>query len=383
MISHGTIDSILLNVFTLTVLLSGCKKDEDKSDISLPSNLMVSVKTDTSILGLVELKATAQNTNFYSFSYDENGKITYEETTDGESVYEFKESGEYDIKVKAHVLHDQFIEKIEKVTIDLNPGGDTNKGEYPSSGYTTPLTYAGYNLVWQDEFEGTSLSTQDWNIESGTGNGGWGNNELQHYLSDNLKIENGYLTITAKDETYNTSSYTSSRITTQNNQSFQYGRIDIRAAAPEGQGIWPALWMLGNDINPVGWPKCGEIDIMEMVGGPSTPKRGDDVCHGTLHWADGNDLHSEASGNTKTSSGKLADQFYVYSIVWDSNSIRWYLNDKQYHIIDITSPALSEFHQKFFFVINLAVGGNWPGSPDNSTEFPQNFHIDYVRVFQK
>ena len=363
-------------------LIESCKKDESFDDLVLPSNLIVELLADSSQAGLIHIKAKASNTNFYSFSYVENGKSTYEENTTGKSNHHYKSSGNYSIKVRAHALQDKYIEELKAVELSLNSDSVGNYSEFPSNGYTSPRSYTGYNLVWNDEFNGTLLSSQDWNIEIGTGNGGWGNNESQHYLQENLTVENGVLTIEAKNETYNTSSYTSSRITTQNKQSFQYGRIDIRAAMPNGQGIWPALWMLGNDITSKSWPKCGEIDIMEMVGGTSTPNRGDNVCHGTAHWHDGR-AHAELNGNTKAIKGKLADEFYVYSIIWDSNSIRWFLNDRKYHSIDITPNDLSEFHQKFFFIFNVAVGGNWPGSPDNETTFPQKMYIDYIRVFQK
>ena len=134
------------------------------------------------------------------------------------------------------------------------------------SGYTTPLSYPGVDLVWNDEFDGTSLNTNDWNYE--TGASGWGNQESQYYRSgtNNATVENGVLIIAAKDESFGGAPFTSARITTQGKQSFKYGRIDIRARLPYGQGLWPALWMLGDNIGTVGWPSCGEIDIMELIG---------------------------------------------------------------------------------------------------------------------
>lgn len=245
------------------------------------------------------------------------------------------------------------------------------------SGYESPLTYAGYTLAWQDEFEGTELSS-DWTHEIGTGNNGWGNWELQYYREENASVEAGNLIITAKQESYNGSNYTSSRIITQGQQDFQYGRIDIRAVLPEGQGMWPALWMLGSNFSTIGWPKCGEIDIMEMVGGSGRENR----VLGTAHWDNAGSNASYGGSYTKPS-GTFAEEYHVFSIIWDENAIRWLVNDEQYHVIDITSAGLAEFREKFFFIFNIAVGGTLPGAPDGTAEFPQQMIVDYVRVFDK
>ena len=240
-----------------------------------------------------------------------------------------------------------------------------------NDGYETPLVYPGYNLVWNDEFDGNALNTTDWNYE--TGGHGWGNNELQNYQSgeSNATVSNGKLIIEAKEVG---GGYTSARLTTQGKQSFKYGRIDIRAKLPFGQGIWPALWMLGDNFSTAGWPSCGEIDIMEMVGHqPST-------THGTVHWD--NNGHIFQGGHTSVSSGILADEFHVYTIIWDANQIKWLFDDVQFHSQNITDAAMSEFHGNFFFIMNVAVGGNWPGYPDATTTFPQRMIVDYVRVFQ-
>lgn len=236
-------------------------------------------------------------------------------------------------------------------------------------GYTTPEAYDGMSLVWRDEFDGTSLNTIDWNYE--TGNHGWGNNELQNYVAgtNNAKVANGVLTIEAKRIG---STFSSARLTTQRKKSFKYGRIDIRARLPEGQGLWPALWMLGDNFSTVGWPDCGEIDIMELVG--HEPAK----THGTVHWEQNG--HASFGGNTSLSTGVFADEFHVFTIIWDEQSIRWYLDDVEFHVITIT--GIPEFHEDFFFIFNVAVGGNWPGNPDATTRFPQRMMVDYVRVFQ-
>ena len=236
-------------------------------------------------------------------------------------------------------------------------------------GYTTPESYTGMNLVWRDEFDGTSLNTRDWNYE--TGNHGWGNNELQNYVSgtNNAKVADGLLTIEAKRVG---ASYSSARLTTQGKKSFKYGRIDIRARLPQGQGIWPALWMLGDNFPTVGWPACGEIDIMELVG--HEPAK----THGTVHWE--HNGHASFGGHTSLNSGVFADEFHVFTITWDAQAIRWHLDDVQYHVIDIR--GLPAFHEDFFFIFNVAVGGNWPGNPDATTRFPQTMVVDYVRMIQ-
>ena len=248
----------------------------------------------------------------------------------------------------------------------------------PAKGYTTPTTYANLKSVWADEFDGTSLNEKFWNYELGNNNG-WGNNELQSYKKENTSVKDGYLIIEAKSENTGGQSYTSSRLTTQNKFNFKYGRVDIRAALPKGQGIWPALWMLGKNIPQVSWPKCGEIDIMEMIGGNATGR--DNTVYGTVHW-DNNGQYAQYGGNTRLASGIFNGEFHVFSIVWDDKKIVWYLDDKQYHVIDTTPAGLSEFQEEYFLLVNLAVGGNWPGRPDGTTVLPQYLVVDYIRVFQ-
>jgi beta-glucanase (GH16 family) len=247
----------------------------------------------------------------------------------------------------------------------------------PTQGLTSPTTYPGMTLAWSDEFDGATLNQANWTHETGNGQNGWGNNELQFYRPQNTSIQDGHLVITAKKEAFGGREYTSSRIITKGKQQFRYGRVDIRASLPKGQGIWPALWMLGSNFDAVSWPACGEIDIMEMIGGNGREK----TVHGTVHWEhDGK--HAQFGGEYSLSSGTLSDKFHVYSIVWDANSIRWFIDNKQYHVIDTTPAQLDEFRRSFFFIFNIAVGGNWPGSPDANSTFPQHMIVDYVRVFQ-
>jgi beta-glucanase (GH16 family) len=249
-----------------------------------------------------------------------------------------------------------------------------------NEGYTTPLSYTGYNLVWNDEFEGNQLDLSVWNQEIGNGASGWGNNELEYYTNSkkNTLVSNGNLVIEARKESIGGYNYSSGRMTTQNKKSFQFGRIDIRAKLPEGKGIWPALWMLGSNITTVGWPASGEIDIMEMVAhAPST-------VHGTMHWmaANGNNVNKGTSYNLP--SGKFSDKFHVFSIIWTEDTIQWLVDDNIFLTntkADVGS-ANYPFNAPQFFIFNVAVGGNWPGSPDATTVFPQRMFVDYVRVFQ-
>jgi beta-glucanase (GH16 family) len=253
------------------------------------------------------------------------------------------------------------------------------------TGYESPSIYDGYSLTWSDEFSGTEINDDNWGYD--IGGSGWGNNELQYHTNRNTYLKDGLLVIRAQQEAYRGRNYTSSRLKTQGKQNFKYGRIDVRARLPEGAGIWPALWMLGENITDVGWPKSGEIDIMEMVGGNSPQDRhpdGDRTAHGTMHW-NNNGLNGSYSpvntGKSEILSTSLSEEFHVFSIQWDVNGIGWYIDDVQYSYKTINSTQ--PFREEFFFIMNIAVGGDWPGSPNSSTVFPQRMVIDYVRVFQK
>ncbi|MFM7644359.1 MAG: family 16 glycosylhydrolase [Sphingomonadales bacterium] len=359
----------IMTFLLLSLTLLACQPDEPEAP-GLPSNLNTQL---TITNGEVHVIASADSANFYTVTfYDNNDTITVE-TQDGEATHIYNTSGTYKIRTRAHTLQTSYIEKVEEVLIEISTG---NTGA-PTSGFISPLTYPNMSLVWQDEFNGASLSS-DWTYDIGTGSWGWGNNELQYYKQDNAVVADGILTITAKNENFNSSNYTSSRIKTQGIKSWKYGRIDVRAALPYGQGIWPAIWMLGDNITSAGWPACGEIDIMELIGGAGANDR---TVHGTVHWSN-NGTHAQYGGSKTLPSGKFADNFHVFSITWDANSIHWLLDNVEYHSID-TSPAdMAEFREKFFIIMNVAVGGNWPGSPDASTVFPQKMYVDYVRVFQ-
>jgi beta-glucanase (GH16 family) len=256
-----------------------------------------------------------------------------------------------------------------------------NNGTYyptDSAGYTSPLTYSGYTLVWSDEFNGTAINTNDWNFE--TGGGGWGNNELEYYTnsSNNAYISSGNLVIEARKETMGSNSYTSARMNTAGKKSFQYGRIDIRAKLPVAQGLWPALWMLGSNFSSVGWPACGETDIMELVG--SAPNK----VVGSLHWAQANGSSGTFNNTYLLSSGDFSQQFHVFSLIWKQNYIQILVDGIAY--VTATNANITSgtwpFNNPSFLIFNVAVGGNWPGAPNASTTFPQRMFVDYIRVFQ-
>jgi len=245
---------------------------------------------------------------------------------------------------------------------------------------TSPLTYAGYNLAWSDEFSGTALNQTFWNYETGDGcpNCGWGNNELQWYTAgDNLYMQEGMMIIEARAESKGGKNYTSTRITTQSKKTFTFGRIDIRAKVPKGKGIWPAAWMLGSSISTVSWPKCGEIDIMEVLG--QEPNK----VYQTLHYGPG--PGSIQKSRSKISTSAYSDGFHLYSLLWEQDKIQLLVDNEQ--LLEFTKAEIGgtayPFNDPFFFIFNIAVGGNWPGSPDASTQFPAWLMVDYVRVFQK
>ena len=232
-------------------------------------------------------------------------------------------------------------------------------------------------LVWSDEFNGSTISSANWGFD--LGNSGFGNNELQNYTSrsENARIVNGMLVIEARRENLGGSAYTSARLKTQGKQSFGINTwVEARINAPEGQGIWPAFWMLGNSISTVGWPSCGEIDIMEIQG--QNPFRN----FGTIHWADVNGNHA-SFGGTFNSSSSLTAGFHTYAMSRTGTSIKWYIDRVQYAEANISGGinSTSEFQGPFFILLNVAVGGNFVGSPDGSTVFPQQMQVDWVRVW--
>jgi beta-glucanase (GH16 family) len=250
------------------------------------------------------------------------------------------------------------------------PGG-TNPTATPSGGFDGVFD----ELVWSDEFAGPNINLNNWTYD--IGGGGWGNNEYEYYTDrpENSRIENGMLVIEARAERLRSRNYTSARLKTQGLQTFTYGRVEARIQVPYGQGIWPAFWMLGSDITTLGWPNSGEIDIMEHIG------REPYNVYGTVHGP--NYSGANGVGNFITLSQPVTNSFHIVAIEWTPTEIRWYLDGVQYHsVTPNTVPGTWVFNHDFFIILNLAVGGYWPGYPDATTVFPQRMTVDYVRVYQ-
>lgn len=231
-----------------------------------------------------------------------------------------------------------------------------------------------YELVWSDEFNGNYLDTNTWNYEIGTGSWGWGNNEQQYYTDRNIKVSNGTMKITAKREDYGGMKYTSSRITTKNKKNFKYGKIEARIKMPKFKGVWPAFWMLGANQDSVGWPKCGEIDIMEAIND-------ENLVYGTLHWFNDPGNNNADSG----SSVAVADrtEYHVYGVEWTADKLRWYVDGKVYRTMDVSNDSFSEVRKEYFVIFNMAIGGQWPGYNIDETAFPATMEVDWVRAYKK
>ena len=245
----------------------------------------------------------------------------------------------------------------------------------------------GLNLVWSDEFN--SINTGTWNHE--TGGGGWGNNEREYYTAGNnasvqfdAQANSNVLVLEARRDNpanyncwYGRCEYTSARMNSSGKRTFTYGRIEARLKLPQTQGIWPAFWLLGNDIGTVGWPACGELDIMEHVGFEPA------ITHGAMHGPN-------YSGNTPFAGTNYLNEnvnanYHVYAIEWNSTSVRWLVDGVQFYSVtksQVQGYGNWVFDHPMFVLLNVAVGGNWPGNPDGGSVFPQRMYVDYIRVYQ-
>jgi beta-glucanase (GH16 family) len=252
-----------------------------------------------------------------------------------------------------------------------------------------PPPPASYTLSWSDEFtgpDGSSPDSSQWAYDIG-GNG-WGNDELEYYTNraQNLQLKDGNLVITAQKETYTGTdgvmrNYTSARLKTQGLFSQAYGRFEARIKIPAGQGIWPAFWMLGNNIGSVKWPTCGEIDIMENIG------KEPGMVHGSMHGPSTTGPTSDLTAAFRLPAGQnFAGDFHIYAVEWEPGTVRFYVDSNLYATFNSSQwPAGGTwvFDHPFFIILNVAVGGSWPGSPDATTVFPQQMLVDYVRVYTK
>lgn len=240
-------------------------------------------------------------------------------------------------------------------------------------------------LVWSDEFAGSEVDLSKWTFQLGDGTDvglppGWGNNELQFYLADNATVAGGFLTITAREESVGGSSYTSARMRSLGKGDWTFGRMEMRARMPIGQGIWPAFWMLPSDSSYGTWAASGEIDIVEYIG--SQPYR----IFGTIHYGGSWPGNVFSSTDYVLPSGTFHDDFHVFAVEWELGEIRWYVDDVPFatrnNWFSTGGPFPAPFDVDFHVLLNLAVGGNLPGPPNAATVFPQDYVIDYVRVYQ-
>ena len=239
-----------------------------------------------------------------------------------------------------------------------------------------PPSPPGWRLVWRDEFDGPGLDTTNWAPE--IGGDGWGNAELEFYTDrhENAHVEAGQLIIEARREEFGGRHYTSARLKTRGGarRAWRYGRIEARIRIPRGQGLWPAFWLLGDNCARVGWPGCGEIDIMENIG------REPRTVHGTVHGPGYAGAHGVSSAHMLADRA-FADDWHVFAVEWEPDAIRWYVDDSLYKTVTPRDlPGQWVFDHPFFIILNVAVGGDWPGSPDATSVFPQTMLVDYVRV---
>ena len=244
-----------------------------------------------------------------------------------------------------------------------------------------------WSLVWSDEFNDSAVNFENWSYMTGDGTDygetrGWGNDEKQYYTEDPVNSGiatdaegNSVLYIDATATPNGPTEYASAKLTTEDLFEFRFGKVEARIKLPETKGIWPALWMLGANKPEIGWPGSGEIDIMEMVG------NAEQTVHGTVHYVNSDNEHRLNGNSNSLTEGKYSDDYHLYSIEWTPESITWFVDDEQYHQVTIAAD-MKEFLREHYLILNVAVGGYWPGYPDETTVLPQRMAVDYVRVYE-
>ena len=378
-------------ILILALSLANCREDETTTitgfqvkDASITEGSAANTQTI-----IVEALGSVKSNIKVAYRIQENTATFSSDLQQAFGELEF--NGKSEAEFSLNVLGDQYFELPEAfdliltyngkdypITMEIEDDDDMESILTDANGFYTPLSYPSMKMAWSDEFGGTQLNTSSWTYEIGNGCNvgvcGWGNNEMETYTSstDNTTVADGKLTIIARK---NGESYTSARLKTQDKVELQFGRIDVRARLPKGQGIWPAIWMLGENIDVVGWPRCGETDIMELVG--HQPQ----IVHGTVHYSNGGTYQS-STGSTSLVQGDFSDKFHVFTIVWKRNTITWYVDNQLFKTFSASSSGDYPFNKPFFFILNVAIGGNWPGKPDQTTIFPQQMEVDYIRVFQ-
>jgi beta-glucanase (GH16 family) len=269
------------------------------------------------------------------------------------------------------------------VTSSELSGGAATVADGASGVPASPTQLEGWQLTWSDEFEGADGDLPDasrWRHD--LGGDGWGNAELQHYTerAENASMDGqGHLRIVAREEAYGGNAYTSGRLKTQGLFQQAYGRFEARIQMPAGQGIWPAFWMLGANITSAGWPACGEIDIMEFLGHEPLS------TYGSLHGPGFSGGSAISERFNRPEGPGFDDGFHTFAVVWDPTRILFEVDGERYHSVKIQSvpPEGWVFNQDFFLILNVAVGGHWPGYPDETTVLPATMLVDYVRVWER
>lgn len=359
-----------------------------QSNIILEQNQTYQVKFSIKSEVSRSFKFIIQKTDYSAYAYEKNISLTANE------IFKFEES--ITISDTTTYLYGFMFGNVDGTYSDFHTITIINPSLYRIESYIdssegksgtyneAPSTYKGRTLMWSDEFNGTSIDKSNWSYDIGTGDWGWGNNEQQYYTDyeNNVKVNNGSLKIIARNEKMGSSSYTSGRIVSKNKYSFKYGYCEARLALPSMSGIWPAFWMLGSNIDSVGWPKCGEIDIMEAVNY-------NNVVYSTLHWNNGgiNADYSPAdygngSGDNDGYLVKDRTQYHTYAMEWTEEYIKTFVDDVEvFHMAINTGEGKEAFQKEHYFLLNVAVGGQWPGY-NIGDEFPQTMSVDYLRVYQ-
>ena len=332
-------------LLTLSVLLYSCGSKGKNTPTVAPTNLTLTAVVNPDNSGNVLFTASA--TNAVSYEYDFGNGI-FQTVNSGTITYRYPTSGTYTVKVIAKSAGGQTISKSIDVSVAVT-----------------------LSLVWADEFDAPGApDPARWGYDIGAG--GWGNNELQYYTNrlDNAFVSNGTLKIVAKAENYSGSSYTSARLLSKNKYSFKYGKVEVMAKLPAGMGTWPATWMLGDNFTTVGWPTCGEIDIMEHRGSELNK------IFGTVHYL-GHSGSGGIGGTTTITNATTA--FHKYTAEWNASQIKFSVDDVPYFTFSNNNTL--PFNQNFFLILNLAMGGNFGGTVDPAFS-SATMELDYVRVYQ-
>jgi beta-glucanase (GH16 family) len=340
-----------LSVYLIVIalgLIASCKKESRPATGSgAPTNFTLTATVNPDKSGNVAFLASATDAVNYEYDF---GNGFFQNVTNGTVTYKYPAAGTYTVNVVAKSSGGQTVSKSIQVTVTIGSGSSS--------------------LLWSEEFDTPGApDASRWGYD--IGGGGWGNNEVQHYTNrpDNIIVSNGTLKIITKKEAFSGSAYTSARILTKDKFSFKYGKVEVRAKLPSGGGIWPAIWMLGSNINTAPWPACGEIDIMEHVG--NQPNK----IFGTLHYP------GRSGGNADGGSviiPNVTTEFHRYGLEWSAATIKISVDDAVFYTF--VNNATSPFNQNFFIILNTALGGNFGGAVDPAFT-SGTFEIDYVRVY--